>query len=136
MEREQTSGSENQGHSGSGSSGGSTFVSDSIRQLVGMIPAKHNEDPKALVDAILFLLDYVDIDVSSELIDQFCDWEESVGATWCKMTGIHYWVHDHCGFWGHQFCKHCGTQKYPEIPGRCSECSELAKMTEDQYKNR
>lgn len=136
MNQGQSNGSESQGHSGSGSSGGSTFVSDSIREVVKKIPADHCEDPKAIVDTILLLLDCVDIDLTSELTDQFCDWKELVGLEWCKQTGSHYWVHDHCGFWGHQFCSYCGTAKYPEIPGRCSECSDLAKITEDQYKNR
>lgn len=135
MSEEQSKGSESKSHSGSGSSGGYTFVSDSIRELVDRIPAKHAEDPKALGDSILILLDYVDIDGCGELEDQFYEWKETVGATWCKLTGRHYWVHDHCGFWGHQFCNYCGTPKYPEIPGRCSECSELAKITEDQYKS-
>jgi len=114
--------------------GESTFVADSIRQLVKTLPARHLESPEALGDAILYLLDSVDIADKSNITDQYYDWVESVGSAWCKLTRRHYWVYDHCGFWGHQYCLYTGIRKYPEIPSRCSECGELMKITEDEYK--
>lgn len=104
---------------------------ESIRSLAGNIPDPVNEDPREIVRAILLLIDNIYVDGEHER--EFDEWCDSAGAAWCKLSGQHQWIHDHCGFWGHQYCRWCDTRKYPEIPGRCSQCGDLMKISESEY---
>lgn len=112
----------------------STAVADSIRSVAVSLPDNIHEDPRKIVGAILLLID--EICIEGEYEDQFDDWRDKVAGAWCELSGEHQWVYDHCGFWGHQYCLWCRTPKYPEIPGRCSECGDLMKITEAEYLSR
>lgn len=90
-----------------------------------------SEEGQKIAGAVLTLLS--EIGVEGELEDAFDEWKDGIGEAWCKATKSHQWVHDHCGFWGHQYCAWCHEAKYPEISSRCSDCRELMRITEDQY---
>lgn len=111
--------------------GRSESVSELIRSTAVVVPDVLDEDPRKIVDAILFLLE--EICVEGELEEQFDSWREKVAEAWCELSGEHSWVRDHCGFWGHQSCHRCRTLKYPELPGSCSKCGDLMKITEAEY---
>ena len=126
--------SEKQGTETLGALHGSTAVAEAIRSVAVSVPDCIREDPRGIVAAILLLID--EICVEGELEKQFDDWRDKVAEAWCGFSGEHKWVHDHCGFWGHQYCHWCRTRKYPELPGSCSKCSELMKITEAEYASR
>lgn len=107
------------------------WLHDAICSLAVTIPDTSYGEAKSIVAAILFLLD--EIQIVGEYEEQFDNWRDNVAGSWCKVSGEHCWTHDHCGFWGHQYCNWCRTAKYPEIPSSCSECGDLMKITENQY---
>lgn len=109
----------------------STAVAESIRSVAVNVPDNIHEDPLQIVGAILLLIDEICIEGEHE--EQFDAWRAKVFEAWCELTGEHRWINDHCGFWGHQYCHWCRSQKYPEIPGSCSECGDLMKITESEY---
>lgn len=125
---------ETQGEQTPSASRCSTAVAKSIRSVAGSVPNVINEDPRKIVGAILLLIDEICID--GELEEQFDKWRDRVAESWCELSGEHLWALDHCGFWGHQFCLWCRAAKYPEIPGSCSKCGELMKITEEEYTSR
>ena len=101
---------------------------EAIRDLTASVD-ETKEKTNDLVSALMLLLDEVTVDDE----EVFYDWTDKIGQAWCEASGNHKWTHDHCGFWGHQFCDFCHQRKYPEVPSRCGDCLELMKMTEDQY---
>lgn len=112
----------------------STALADSIRSMAVSVPDEIDEDPRKIVGAILLLID--EICMEGELEGQFDQWRDKVAESWCEVSGEHSWIHDHCGFWGHQYCRWCRAAKYLEIPGSCSECGDLMKITEAEYASR
>lgn len=112
----------------------STAVADSIRSVAVSVPDSIHEDPRKIVGAILLLID--EICIEGEYEEQFDEWRDKVAEAWCELTGEHQYVHDHCGFWGHQHCLWCRSLKYPEIPSSCSKCGDLMKITEAEYVSR
>ena len=107
---------------------------DAIRDLAVSVPDDIDEDPRKIVGAIMFLID--EIYIEGEYEEQFDNWRDRVAKLWCEVSGEHVWINDHCGFWGHQYCQSCRAAKYPEIPGSCSKCGDLMKITEAEYVSR
>ena len=112
----------------------STALSDAIKSVAVAVPDVIEEDPRNIVGAILLLID--EICIEGEYEDQFDKWRDKVAESWCELSGEHFWTLDHCGFWGHQYCHWCRMPKYPEIPGSCSKCADLMKITEAEYMKR
>lgn len=106
-------------------------IADSIIKLAASVPEQIDEDPRKIVLAILSLTE--EICVEGEYEEQFDQWCDEIADLWCKVNGEHLWTFDHCGFWGHQYCALCRSPKYPEIPGSCSKCVDLMKITESEY---
>lgn len=88
-----------------------------------------------LMDAICSLADSVVFwdDAENGPFGKFAD---AILKARCDVRGSHTWEHDHCGYWGHQYCSGCRVRRYPEIPARCSEAmKQLGKVTEAEYRD-
>jgi len=87
-----------------------------------------------LIDAICRLTDQISLSDES-MAGMFYTFTDRILSLRCELHGKHQWEHDHCGYWGHQYCRVCRCRKYPQIPSRCSEAMEqLGKVTEEEYR--
>jgi hypothetical protein len=110
-------------------------IVDELRSIVlrELYAVEQDVTAAELSDVVCTLLDLV-IPVDDAECDKLCDWVDEIKALRCKMIGTHTWEHDHCGYWGHQYCSGCRERKYPEIPSRCSVAIEtLGRITEAEY---
>ena len=74
------------------------------------------ETAAAVIEAVWFFLDNI------ELSDQAQQRELEELNMWfkkshCSLYG-HNWIHDHCGYWGHQYCSRCGVSRYPDLSSK------------------
>jgi len=118
----------------SGASDSSTSIVNAIRSVARSLPDCINEDPRQVVGAILLLAH--EICIEGQFEEQYDLWRDTAAESWCKISGEHEWIHDHCGFWGHQYCRWCRVEKYPESPGGHNECGDLLRVSESEYRSR
>jgi hypothetical protein len=86
-----------------------------------------------LIDAICRLTDQISL-ADESLAGMFYTFTDRILELRCELHGSHQWEHDHCGYWGHQYCRVCRCRKYPSIPSRCGEAQrQLGKVTEEEY---
>lgn len=108
---------------------------DRLRRSIG--DAEYDVSADALAGAVCSLLgDIILKDEDEE--DKFCDWADEICALRCKLLGVHTWEHDHCGYWGHQYCYGCKAHKYPELAKMtCVRAIEtIGRITEEEYQSR
>jgi hypothetical protein len=104
---------------------------DKIRQLALDGPEEINQNGKAVIDAILFLIDYTCL--NGDLEKEYEEWSRASLELWCDTIHEHDWTNDHCGWWGHQYCPRCRQSKYPEFKGNHSDHVGFTKITEENY---
>lgn len=95
----------------------------------------HHCTADEVAEAICSLLSEIILADDSEC-EKLADWEQAIGEQRCKILGKHVWEYDHCGYWGHQYCRCCRVAKYPELQKlRCSDAiAKVGRIKEEQYK--
>lgn len=110
-----------------------------LREILcsGACDPEQNSTASEVVAAICSLLDETVLadDTESDKLDV---WLAGIRDLRCKVIAEHEWEHDHCGYWGHQYCLACNRIKYPELARlSCSEAlATIGSITEKEYQER
>lgn len=111
-------------------------IVDELRKLMrgDVTEQEHDCSAADVADAVSNLLGEIILKDDTEC-GKLCEWEQGIRELRCKLLGEHTWTHDHCGYWGHQYCLGCNQHKYPELGKlRCSEAIEkIGRIDESDY---